>query len=177
MSVYSRDTTTAAQTRNSQSTSSRPHRSDRTACDGAKEHNRITIPSSEVATPKDLDNSRSNQLTPDGHNATASPILYPNEYNQYYVDPVVFEPSSSWEYTSTPSIFGEESTNGTFAAQKHELNELGSQSQVVSSYFRVPQISWDTNWGPPLSFDDQATMPVSTTNPMYLQLAWKLKIP
>ena len=130
-----------------------------------------------VATPKDLHNSRSDQLTPAEHNATVSPVLYPNEYNQHSVDSLVFQPSSIWEHTSTPSLFGEESTNGTFATQNHGLNELGSQSRVVGSYFRVPQISGDTNWGPLFSFDDQATMAVSSINPMYLQLAWKLRHP
>ena len=87
----------------------------------------------------------------------ATPISFPNSWDLHPANPLLGHP----QFWGPVSRFDEGVGSSTPIIKDYELDLDVTQSQGAQSHLHLPQIDWGSNQGPPLPYDNQATIPVS----------------
>lgn len=104
--------------------------------------------------------NRSNESPPDSHNTVVTPISSHDSWSLYLENPLLFGYPQVCEHPV--SLFNQGINSGPFIIDNYELDVNVTQSQSAQSRLHRPQIDWGSSQEPPLPYDNQATIPVST---------------
>jgi len=146
--------------------------SNRTTGSLAEEHtitgtNTASPPGNTALRPLVAQPSWTNQSPLDSHNTVATPRVCPSGWDPLLANALFLGHPQVSEHPI--SIFDEGMANGTFTTQN--CGPDLTQSQLAQSHLLLPQFDWVYNEAPLLTYNNKATIPVSTTNPVYPQSA------
>ena len=102
----------------------------------------------------------SNQSQLESHSTASALTFYPDDWNLLFVHPLLLGCLHDWEHPV--SLFDEGVDSGTLMNQSEGLYMDNTQPQLAESRFHLPQTDRGCNQEPPLPYDNQATIPVST---------------
>jgi hypothetical protein len=88
-----------------------------------------------------------------------TPIGLPGAWDLLLSNPLLLGHPQFWEHPV--SLIGESIDRGTFMIQNYGLDVDVTQSPLAHSHLHLPRLDWSFNQERPISYYNQATIPVS----------------